>query len=228
MTKSLTTLLLSLLLISGAQARNENEVRHYDVELIVFERNDPAAAKREFWPAVAERPGPGISLSRAGFPPLETRQRELKAAHLALARSPAYTPLAYLSWRQPGLNAAQAVPVRIQSGQSFDMPAESDTPGPLRQLEGTVKVVLGRYLHVYADLLLRRPMPEGFVGENRVGGLQETADDSGAGFREPTTQLHEFQMRQHRRMRRNEVHYLDHPMMGMLVLIRRAQPNPSE
>ena len=198
------------------------------MELIVFERNDPAAAKREFWPAVAERPGPGISLSRAGFPPLETRQRELKAAHLALARSPAYTPLAYLSWRQPGLNAAQAVPVRIQSGQSFDMPAESDTPGPLRQLEGTVKVVLGRYLHVYADLLLRRPMPEGFVGENRVGGLQETADDSGAGFREPTTQLHEFQMRQHRRMRRNEVHYLDHPMMGMLVLIRRAQPNPSE
>ena len=108
------------------------------------------------------------------------------------------------------------------------MPAGSNTPGPLHQLEGTVKVVLGRYLHVYANLLLRRPMPEGFAGENRVGGLQKTADDSGAGFQEPTTQLHEFQMRQHRRMRSNEVHYLDHPMMGMIVLIRRAQPNPSE
>ena len=114
--------------------------------------------------------------------------------------------------------------MRIQGGPSFETPAESQVPAPSRQLEGTVKVVLGRYLHVYADLLLRRRMPEGFIGENRVDGLQRTSNDNGAGFREPTTQRHAFQMRQHRRMRSNEIHYLDHPMMGMIVLIRRAEP----
>ena len=149
-----------------------------------------------------------------------------------------------MAWRQPGLDAAHAVPVRIEAGQTFAAPnqtaasavlpndlgqnlaLDSTTPivqaSGLRQVEGTVKVVLGRYLHVYTDLILRRPMPESFAGENRVPGIQATTDGVGVGFRNLATTLHEFPMKQHRRMRSNEAHYLDHPMMGIIIIVRRA------
>ena len=231
--------LLLLAAIPCAQAE-EDAIRYYDVELIVFERNDPVA-DIEQWPAVMERPGPGVSLDRSGFQALGRNQGTLNPAYLSLARSPAYTPLAHLHWRQPGLDAAHAVPVRIQAGALFEAPPEPwpiaahdaapsiekatktrQRPPLLHQLEGTVKVALGRYLHVYTDLVLRRWMPEEFVAENRIGGRPEETD-IGAGFAAPTTYLHEFPMRQHRRMRSNETHYLDHPMMGLIVIIRRAE-----
>ena len=230
MRKNFALLLLCLASIPPVQAQNETRTRYYDVELIVFERNDAAAAEREFWPAVTQRPGSGVSLAGSGFLPLGYGQRVLNGVYSTLARSPAYTPLAHISWRQPGLSAARARAVRIRAGQAFELSVEASeaTPAPpksgqLYPLEGTVKVVLGRYLHVYADLLLRRRMPEGFAGENQIGGrVMETPLDDGAGFQGPALHVHEFQLRQHRRMRSGEMHYLDHPMMGMIVIIRRA------
>ena len=153
----LSALAFFLTLIPLAEA--QGNTRYYDVELIIFERNDTASA----------------------VPPNDLGQ------NLALDST---TPIAQASG--------------------------------LRQVEGTVKVVLGRYLHVYTDLILRRPMPESFAGENRVPGIQATTDADGVGFRNLATTLHEFPMKQHRRMRSNEAHYLDHPVMGMIIIVRRA------
>ncbi len=65
------------------------------------------------------------------------------------------------------------------------------------RLEGLVQVSRGRFLHLDVDLLLR------------------PADGSGP-----------FRVRLNRRMRSGELHYLDHPRVGILVQAERYQPEP--
>ncbi|QSA20002.1 hypothetical protein JV197_08680, partial [Vibrio furnissii] len=37
--------------------------------------------------------------------------------------------------------------------------------------------------------------------------------------------LKSYRMDQKRRMRSGETHYLDHPLMGMIIQVRRVNPN---
>jgi hypothetical protein len=75
-------------------------------------------------------------------------------------------------------------------------------------MEGTVTLSLNRYLHAHVDLLLRRPR-----GIDPSSGL-------------PTTSTYRLQA--HRRMRSGELHYIDHPAMGILILVTPFQPNPPD
>ena len=92
-------------------------------------------------------------------------------------------------------------------------------------LDGTLRVHRARYLHVEADLLYYRPLD----GDARAA----PGDDAGAApmLDSPDTGLIEqllaeddraprlFRLTESRRMRSRELHYLDHPMFGMLVEI---------
>lgn len=59
-------------------------------------------------------------------------------------------------------------------------------------LSGTLTLILSRYLHIETDLLYRE-------GPDRA-----------------------YPMQQSRRMRSDELHYLDHPVIGMAIEVRRA------
>jgi hypothetical protein len=65
------------------------------------------------------------------------------------------------------------------------------------RLEGLVQVSRGRFLHLDLDLLLR-----------------------------PADASSPFRVRLNRRMRSGELHYLDHPRVGILVQAERYQPEP--
>jgi hypothetical protein len=82
----------------------------------------------------------------------------------------------------------------------------------LEELDGTIKVVLKRYLHVYADLAYRQLLdyPQYDEELNLVG---------------QTSRVATITMKQHRRMRSRELHYLDHPLIGILVLITPYEPD---
>lgn len=69
------------------------------------------------------------------------------------------------------------------------------SPGPDgEQIDGTVRLSRARYLHLEADLMYH------FTG----------------GFGGPSN----FRLKESRRMRSKELHYLDHPMFGMLVRVK--------
>jgi hypothetical protein len=103
----------------------------------------------------------------------------------------------------------------------------------LAELEGTVKIVLGRYLHIYTDLLLVQPVTvvQEDAARNESGVMaqptyrviwpsseqtnQSQQADAGQGL--PT--LHGFNIKGHRRMRSGEIHHLDHPLLGVLVKV---------
>ena len=71
------------------------------------------------------------------------------------------------------------------------------------QLSGTLQVTLGRYLHFDAKLWLEQP-PQS-----------------------PAAAAPYMQLKQARTMRGGELHYLDHPRMGVLVRIDPLPPSPA-
>ena len=145
-----------------------------------------------------------------------------------LNRSRGYRLLHTGSWHQHVPARNEALPLLIQAGQRTD---------DLYQLEGTISVGLGRYLHVGADFWYYEPelgaYTEIIAGDAEAVPVtidplasDATASNTGAET-EPAlnyrTVLPPGDFRMHlsekRRMRSAELHYLDHPKLGVLVRI---------
>ena len=102
------------------------------------------------------------------------------------------------------LETPPAVPLPIESIDNFQPvfahPPYEDfgayTQTRVYPLDGTITVALSRFLHIYTDLALTKT------------GL------SNSGYN-----LQSFILKSHRRMRSRVLHYIDHPKIGMLVLI---------
>ena len=84
----------------------------------------------------------------------------------------------------------------------------------LYELEGKISVVLSRYLHVFTDLVLRRPRL------SNDGSPSNAAEQAyvAANFAD-TRILNNHHLKEHRRMRSKNLHYIDSPEFGLLVLI---------
>ena len=114
-------------------------------------------------------------------------------------------------WRQPVPERSQPSPLLIEAGQSL-------APWlPMPELIGTVGVTLGPYLHFQADLFYQAPALNGTpvsIAYDGRGARQELpptpVSSSGDGY---------MKLSESRRMRSTEVHYLDHPKLGLVVRI---------
>jgi hypothetical protein len=165
-------LLTCLLLLFAAQAAAAGKT--YDIELILFARGGGSGGEQ--WTSSPGRPDlKGVRYLKKGaqtYRILPKSQWKLGGAFSRLKSKGGYTPLLHLAWRQQVTSRKEADPVHLLSSSGSGM-------------EGTIKVSVGRYLHVDLDLLLGKS----------------------------------YRMQAHRRMRSKELHYIDHPKMGALVLI---------
>lgn len=92
-------------------------------------------------------------------------------------------------------------------------------------LDGTVRVHRARYLHVQADLLYYRPLDIGArapiaADENlNAASLPDSPDTALTEqlLAEDDAAPRLFRLTESRRMRSRELHYLDHPLLGVLV-----------
>jgi hypothetical protein len=197
--------LLGLLLSGAALAADPaDSPRQYDIELLVFQ-NLVAGDGGEIWP-------PDVSDWYEATPvteavPLKVQwlpesSYHLKAERTALNRSSRYRTLAYLAWRQPVLDRADA--------RALELP--SSPRGNGAWVDGTVKVAVERYLHLYLDLQLHLPQSAvATVGSDLSGDSVEA-------------QLPEIRLTEQRRMRSKEVHYFDNPRFGVIALITPYEP----
>ena len=86
--------------------------------------------------------------------------------------------------------------------------------GGLYELEGKITISLSRYLHTYTDLILRRPrLSADPVLENAAEAEYRAAHAA------DTRILNNHLLREHRRMRSKNLHYIDSPEFAMLILI---------
>lgn len=215
------------------------EDKWYQVEVLVFERRGDWVLQEESW-----NPDPGhppiessIALIAPGESPLEgpgphafhilpEDALNLVKVRGHLERGAETTPILHVGWRQPGVSKDNAqwvnlyLPPRDADGAPASAKllgmaqrtgaAESETAAepsliPLDALQapmisppvldGTVRVHLARYLHADVDLVYHH----------------ENAETP-------------FRLSTSRRMRSGELHYLDHPVYGVLIKVVPYEP----
>lgn len=220
------------------------QARDYVVELLIFAQNNTRDAADEWWPPVGAVGAPkaldlfggDAALGRTrGFLRSDSHDEALAGARARLMKAGNYRVLTHRTWQQPGLSANAAVPIRIAAGPTIRHtmpthpnanPAAAPRRSARRELEGTVKVSLGRYLHVHTDLVYWRPMPATptiAAPATQSSTAEPTPPNTVAPTAAaPAPRLTGFRLRQHRRMRSRELHYLDHPMLGLIIIINRA------
>jgi len=182
MKKALFTLLLLAAMAAGAED-------FYKVEVIVFENLDPAAAQAELWSAETGAPplDKAVELTaisatsaadKSSWRMLTPAQLTLTGAYQRLRSSSRYRPLLHLGWVQPLDSSDRNEPVHVSTA----------TGNAAAQVNGTVALRRGRYLHADVDLVFNK--------KSAAARLTQT-----------------------RRLRNNELHYLDHPLFGVLISV---------
>ncbi|MFC1503009.1 peptidoglycan binding protein CsiV [Pseudomonadota bacterium] len=109
----------------------------------------------------------------------------------------------------------------------------ADNEAPLYQLEGKIQVYVQHYLFADVNLDLREPgRREVIVGTEPLKGDYidtETESNVQVGHLQEVKKkveveefLKSYRLSQQQRMRSGETHYLDHPLMGMIIQVRRV------
>jgi hypothetical protein len=215
-----------------------NQPRWYQIEVLLFRNLSTAAQSEEYWPTQLDvrsphasyaMPGNGSdsgmldgwqapdgSGAAAGNQRVEYRSLAASSAKMSAIRDRLqqrrdYKVLALRSWQQALTPAARPVYLHVSEGEQY---------ADYSELEGYIGFSLKRYLHVDTELWwgdYSAPDPQ----------LDRNEDvDFAAGLADlpPETWQHRrvargAHLQEQRRMRSGEVHYFDHPLVGMMVLI---------
>lgn len=239
-TTSMNTFFLWLGLLLGAQTvsaqtlANTSEKpepaneRWYQVEIIVFSRSE-TASQQEVWPKNIQLfyPAnlillkPAETIDTNGFVQLKTGERQLNAQAATIAKSGSYTLLFHQAWRQ--LIDSNNTSIFIGGGKTFSGHQE---------LEGSIDLHVGQYLQLQTNLWLTQfvsaqaagmgsdgwpelpaiPSAELGSGEMRIS---DSLSDQPADYVSKRT----VKINQQRSMRSGEIHYIDHPLAGIIVKI---------
>jgi hypothetical protein len=137
-------LMYALAVLYGLSATVVASADQYDVEVIVF-RNLAPRDDGEQWPADAGDDAGGFASVplQQGVEELPESQFTLNDVAGALQRSGAYRVLAHRLWRETAYDSKSAVPYELYT-----------TQGGSRTLEGSIKLIRERYLHLDIDLTL--------------------------------------------------------------------------
>ena len=229
--------------------------KDYIIEMIFFADQQQAAANtvhpsaRPVTPPLRDAVLLDDNAATYGFTLLPPQALTLTSQAAALEKTGRYRILRHIAWRQPGLAERQARAVRIYAGKNYSdelktnetnapplprvatdetalIPSSGANPSS-NELDGTVKVILGRYLHIYTNLVYRRPYYDDYDSTDYDSGHYDSPDYDGASDDTHTFPrqrvLAEFAINIHRKMRSEELHYLDHPLLGILTTIRPVE-----
>jgi hypothetical protein len=204
------SILLPTCLLAAGKAKGA-EAPWYEFEVLIFQRLDQGAGSTELWPGQATNPDlqNAIPFNRKGkaalingkpiaYRPLPVGERRLRNIWNRFRNSRNYRPLYHVAWRQQVVDPDRAKALYISLPPEDGQPASPSNPA---KLEGTVKIGVKRYLHMSADLQLRQ----------YVDG-----------------QLINYPLKAQRRMRSGKLHYIDHPVLGILVQAEKYVPPAPE
>ena len=242
-------ILSSLFLFLTQNLGAEETIRYYDIELVVFENLAETTDNNEIWPKgkqlVAPENAATLGQKYAGSLPvaynpkylfkiLPLEDYKLKDEAETLTESEKYRVLLHTGWRQPGMAKEVAIPVHFshviaESAEETPAAEEDKTvattapvvaqvPAGLANLQGVITIVLSRYLHLDVEMLYQKESEDKTVDMFDTSFLEDRSD------KEPI-----YYMKQNRRMRSQETHYIDHPKFSLLVRITPlAEETPVE
>lgn len=186
--------LIALLFAFGLPLAAQAET--YRVDLIVYLDKSPAseAGRRPVRPSTtrALELNDATSLAQAGITLLPDEQFALNDPWSRLKSSKRYQPLIRLAWTQKDPPAEKGPSLHLIWGDTL---AGGDSDG-LAPVEGTVSLLAGHYLHLNANLLYTQS----------IGESGRTS----------------YRLKENRLMRRDELHHLDSPKLGILAKVTKA------
>lgn len=148
---------------------------------------------------------------------------QLKSEARRIRNSGSYQLLIHESWQQPVPERGAGLSVLIQAApDSADAVSADDA-----LLKGTVKVESGRFLHAqvilwYANQQQQPPTHPPDFSEERVREDEAVTKEDEAAAKEQYAYL---EMSTQTRLRTGELHYLDHPRLGALLIITPYEPD---
>ena len=156
-----------------------------------------------------------------------------------IAESKTQRIIFHTAWRQPGLDKNLALPIYFkhnvavppvieneENDRLFNsaIEQESEVSTELKAepmpsvLEGVLRVTLSRYLHFEAELTFKNKIPKLVSSDNPFSILDNENERSEL---KKQGVIHLKQNR--RRIRSNELHYVDHPVLGILINITQYE-----
>ena len=181
----------------------------------------------------------GVDL-KASYKVLDKKSYNLSNEVKRISDSKTQRVIFHTAWRQPGLDKNLALPVYFKR-EVFSAPVignENNNEGELTQnsestssfdsresrapsssiLEGLLRVTLARYLHLEAELTYKNKIISTSQNDNPFSVLDEGNENNEM---QKQGVIHLKQKR--RRIRSNELHYVDHPVLGILIRITRYE-----
>jgi hypothetical protein len=237
MNKLCASILLSITAL-GFTSQVFAAAKEYDFEIIIFEDTSGKYRDAEQWPdwSPDNQPGntqfdtasPSTSIrdiptglsGQQGYPETNAVINITPIGSIGLdkyaeklRRSNRYNVLVHKSWRQTGLSDNTSVSIPIDSRvdnisasaaviQQMQMGSSATQQERKTRIYGDIKLVLGRYLHLYTDLVYQQP-------RTQPQPVWQTLNTS------PYTN---YPIKYHRKMRSKELHYIDHPLVGILIM----------
>ena len=142
----------------------------------------------------------------------------LRAAATRMRRSGDYAVMHHGRWLQAVPPRDSAAPLLIQVG--------AQSPDATFELEGSVSVTLGRFLHFAAQVWLRQAPADARAAPNLAGEAASTGEADSVPVDVDASNMDAagyVLLSESRRMRPGELHYLDHPWLGILVRIKPVE-----
>ena len=189
--------------------------------------------------------------SANGNPVLLTRsQGQFASIISSISRERGTRSLLHMTWQQPMSGKSGSTPIRLFAGKDFSntyhfdgrkivkqnqsastlstggIPLSSSVVSPVWELDGTLNIYLSHYLYIETALNLRKE------GRKLMPVVPSDGADTSVALTTPkvmTPFLMSIPLEQNRRVKSEEIHYLDHPEMGMVIQIRKmAQPSAQQ
>ena len=211
--KILAQITLSISLLCGSLIAYAEEITGYEVELIIFENASGRYLNSEDWSyndslkKVQEEKFENDSSTDPEFKELDWSSAKLAKNLDRLLKNPNYKVLVNKRWKQTGLDRKDTLNINIgnvptQTANTSNTESEEiiGNINPQSNLEsyitGDVRLIMSRYLHFNVNLKYFKPL------------LNNSAE----------YEFKAFPIISERRMKSKEVHYIDHPLVGVVVL----------
>lgn len=200
-------LALSALLFSWIGAAGGAD---YEVEVLVYAHLQRDGGD-ERWPIPREWPAVerAVSLGEAGTRHVDQRALQAIADNLRGARH--YRPILHWRWRQPGWQTANAKPIHVQIPAGSPVPVVQPAALLDKNLLARLRTLVAQRQPPPAD----QPLLDGTV---TLGSAQFPLLSVDLVYMDNDTGL-PVQLRETRRVREGELHYLDNPRFGVLAQV---------
>lgn len=178
MKRLLAVFLLGWIGVTAVGAQTGGSTPSYEIEVLVFETQLPDLEGAELWTYIERPSETAQSAAPKEMPPTEDFTKIAEA----LGTDGRYRVMLHRRWVQPAEPKSSGPAVALTTWD--------------RELDGTLKFYLSRFLHVELNLLFQ---PQ----TTAIGGDAAPS----------------YVISEQRRVRSNDLHYFDHPKFGALVRV---------